>query len=173
MIVGMDCRGPHGHGAGHHRSAGDDFRTIVSTTNASVLFLDWTCLVVGGWIIVSNSNHWILYCPFGGRKSLSKPHSLFYSDSLASWTRFIAVAYHSCSCFGSGHGNRVCLAQSVAPIKFVATTMDEKAIIGYVRGLTDQHITLYICELLIKDGFRGLGIVSRKQKQHLAARNEG
>ncbi len=43
-------------------------------------------------------------------------------------------------------------------IKFVVGTKDEKAIIGYVRGLTDQHITLYICELLIKDGFRGLGI---------------
>jgi|GEM_PF-3430005 len=68
------------------------------------------------WIIVSNSNHWILYCPFGGRKSLSKPHSLFYSGSLASWTRFIAVAYHSRSRFGHGHGNRVCLAQSVAPL---------------------------------------------------------
>ncbi|MGD7054242.1 GNAT family N-acetyltransferase [Sutcliffiella horikoshii] len=31
-------------------------------------------------------------------------------------------------------------------------------LVGYIRGLTDQSITLYICELLIDRNYRGLGI---------------
>ena len=31
-------------------------------------------------------------------------------------------------------------------------------VIAYIRGLTDHSITLFICELLVKKGFRGLGI---------------
>lgn len=31
-------------------------------------------------------------------------------------------------------------------------------VIGYIRGLTDTVITLYICELLIDKKYRGLGI---------------
>jgi ribosomal protein S18 acetylase RimI-like enzyme len=34
----------------------------------------------------------------------------------------------------------------------------ENEVVGYVRGLTDQHVTLYICELAIKEAFRGMGI---------------
>ncbi len=34
----------------------------------------------------------------------------------------------------------------------------EDTIVGYVRGLTDKHITLYICELLMKEDYRGFGI---------------
>ncbi|TYS67697.1 GNAT family N-acetyltransferase [Sutcliffiella horikoshii] len=31
-------------------------------------------------------------------------------------------------------------------------------LVGYIRGLTDTSITLYICELLIDRNYRGLGI---------------
>ncbi|WP_342433141.1 GNAT family N-acetyltransferase [Neobacillus sp. FSL H8-0543] len=31
-------------------------------------------------------------------------------------------------------------------------------VVGYVRGLTDTRITLYICELLIGKEYRGLGV---------------
>jgi ribosomal protein S18 acetylase RimI-like enzyme len=31
-------------------------------------------------------------------------------------------------------------------------------VVGYIRGLTDTRITLYICELLIDKKYRGLGI---------------
>ncbi|MGD6834830.1 GNAT family N-acetyltransferase [Sutcliffiella halmapala] len=31
-------------------------------------------------------------------------------------------------------------------------------VIGYVRGLTDKSITLFICEVLISQNYRGLGI---------------
>jgi ribosomal protein S18 acetylase RimI-like enzyme len=41
-------------------------------------------------------------------------------------------------------------------IAFVA--VEKEKIIGYVRGLTDEHITLYICELLIDKDYRGFGI---------------
>jgi GNAT superfamily N-acetyltransferase len=34
----------------------------------------------------------------------------------------------------------------------------ENVLIGYVRGLTDYSITLFICELLISKQYRGLGI---------------
>jgi ribosomal protein S18 acetylase RimI-like enzyme len=33
-------------------------------------------------------------------------------------------------------------------------------IVGYIRGLTDTRITLYICELLIDKKYRGLGLGS-------------
>ncbi len=36
-------------------------------------------------------------------------------------------------------------------------TVDEN-IIAYIRGLTDEQITLYICELLIQEEFRSYGI---------------
>ncbi len=35
---------------------------------------------------------------------------------------------------------------------------DEERIIGYVRGLTDENVTLYICELLIAKDYRGIGL---------------
>lgn len=33
----------------------------------------------------------------------------------------------------------------------------EMELIGYVRGLTDEAVTLFVCELLIKEEYRGLG----------------
>jgi ribosomal protein S18 acetylase RimI-like enzyme len=47
-------------------------------------------------------------------------------------------------------------AWSNSNVKFVVTA--EKAVIGYIRGLTDENITLYICEVLIRKEYRGLGI---------------
>lgn len=41
-------------------------------------------------------------------------------------------------------------------VAYVAVANDE--IIGYVRGLTDAQITLYICELLVGEDFRGMKI---------------
>ncbi|WP_139891467.1 GNAT family N-acetyltransferase [Bacillus sp. D386] len=41
-------------------------------------------------------------------------------------------------------------------IAFVVLSKEE--IIGYIRGITDKHVTLYICELLIEKRYRGLGI---------------
>lgn len=34
----------------------------------------------------------------------------------------------------------------------------DNEIVGFIRGLTDCHITLFISELLIKESFRGRGI---------------
>lgn len=34
-------------------------------------------------------------------------------------------------------------------------------VVGYIRGLTDTRITLYICELLIDKKYRGVGIGKR------------
>lgn len=36
--------------------------------------------------------------------------------------------------------------------------LDHNQIIGYVRGVTDKFISLYICELLVKSNYRGLQI---------------
>ena len=47
-------------------------------------------------------------------------------------------------------------------IAFVAEAEGE--VIGYIRGLTDYHITLYICELLIGKRYLGLGIGQRLLK---------
>ena len=41
-------------------------------------------------------------------------------------------------------------------IAFVVILEDE--IVGYLRGLTDKYVTLYICELLVEKRYRGLGI---------------
>ncbi|OCA90042.1 GNAT family N-acetyltransferase [Pradoshia sp. D12] len=41
-------------------------------------------------------------------------------------------------------------------IAFVVLSKEE--VIGYIRGFTDKHVTLYICELLIDKRYRGLGI---------------
>lgn len=41
-------------------------------------------------------------------------------------------------------------------IAYVATENDK--IIGYIRGITDQSITLFICELLIDQAYRGIGV---------------
>lgn len=41
-------------------------------------------------------------------------------------------------------------------IAFVAYI--EGKIIGYIRGMTDQAITTFICELLIEKEFRGVGL---------------
>ncbi|MEH7255364.1 GNAT family N-acetyltransferase [Neobacillus niacini] len=37
---------------------------------------------------------------------------------------------------------------------------------GYIRGLTDRHITLFICELLIDKKYRGLGL-GKELLQHV------
>ncbi|WP_404469591.1 GNAT family N-acetyltransferase [Sutcliffiella horikoshii] len=34
----------------------------------------------------------------------------------------------------------------------------KKQLVGYIRRLTDQSITLYICELLVDRIYRGLGL---------------
>lgn len=47
-------------------------------------------------------------------------------------------------------------AWSNSNVKFVVCIEDK--VIGYVRGLTDYNITLYVCELLIDKNYRGLGI---------------
>ncbi|WP_114570934.1 GNAT family N-acetyltransferase [Exiguobacterium flavidum] len=39
---------------------------------------------------------------------------------------------------------------------FVA--LDEDKVVGYVRALTDGEVTLYVCELLIAEAYRGQGI---------------
>lgn len=41
-------------------------------------------------------------------------------------------------------------------VAFVVTK-DEKAM-GYIRGLTDENVTLYICEMLISQNVRGKGL---------------
>ncbi|MER2059915.1 MAG: GNAT family N-acetyltransferase [Niallia sp.] len=41
-------------------------------------------------------------------------------------------------------------------IAYVATVDDK--IIGYIRGITDQSITIFICELLIDQEYRGIGV---------------
>ncbi len=35
---------------------------------------------------------------------------------------------------------------------------DKEKVVGYLRGLTDSAITLYICELLISKPYRGRGL---------------
>jgi ribosomal protein S18 acetylase RimI-like enzyme len=42
----------------------------------------------------------------------------------------------------------------------IAYVIEEEAgvVVGYIRGLTDTRITLYICELLISKENRGLGL---------------
>ncbi|SFK22578.1 Acetyltransferase (GNAT) domain-containing protein [Halobacillus dabanensis] len=42
---------------------------------------------------------------------------------------------------------------------FVA--LNEGEVIGYLRGLTDGTVTLYICELLVKENYRKRGIAER------------
>lgn len=37
---------------------------------------------------------------------------------------------------------------------------DGNGVVGYIRGLTDTRITLYVCELLIDKKYRGLGLGS-------------
>ncbi|CAM5608786.1 MULTISPECIES: GNAT family N-acetyltransferase [Niallia] len=39
---------------------------------------------------------------------------------------------------------------------YVATLNDQ--LIGYIRGITDRSITLFICELLIAPDYRGIGL---------------
>ncbi|OYD56258.1 GNAT family N-acetyltransferase [Fictibacillus aquaticus] len=36
-----------------------------------------------------------------------------------------------------------------------------ETVIGYLRGMTDTHITLYICELLISNSYRKSGVGKR------------
>jgi ribosomal protein S18 acetylase RimI-like enzyme len=42
-------------------------------------------------------------------------------------------------------------------VAYVVETEDG-VVVGYIRGLTDTRITLYICELLIGKKYRGLGV---------------
>jgi ribosomal protein S18 acetylase RimI-like enzyme len=42
-------------------------------------------------------------------------------------------------------------------VSFVVEAEGE-GVVGYIRGLTDTRISLYICELLIDKKYRGLGI---------------
>ncbi|UFU00028.1 GNAT family N-acetyltransferase [Radiobacillus kanasensis] len=39
----------------------------------------------------------------------------------------------------------------------LVATVNE-TVVGYIRGLTDQHISLYICELLVDQAYRKYGI---------------
>lgn len=48
------------------------------------------------------------------------------------------------------------VAWQQSTIAFVAEQQGE--VVGCLRGLTDQFISLYICELLIKENHRGQGI---------------
>lgn len=41
-------------------------------------------------------------------------------------------------------------------VAFVACTNDQ--VIGYIRGITDGSITLFVCEVVIDQDYRGLGI---------------
>ncbi|WP_137790330.1 GNAT family N-acetyltransferase [Bacillus sp. E(2018)] len=36
--------------------------------------------------------------------------------------------------------------------------LKDEEVIGYARGLTDEHVTLYICEMLISKPYRGRGV---------------
>ncbi|WP_088071914.1 GNAT family N-acetyltransferase [Gottfriedia luciferensis] len=47
-------------------------------------------------------------------------------------------------------------------IKYVACF--NESIIGYIRGLTDGNITLFVSELLIDENYRGLGIGTKLLK---------
>ncbi|MFC7063891.1 GNAT family N-acetyltransferase [Halobacillus seohaensis] len=38
---------------------------------------------------------------------------------------------------------------------------DDQEIIGYLRGLTDGVVTLFICELLIREDYRGQGLAQK------------
>lgn len=40
----------------------------------------------------------------------------------------------------------------------------DNSVVGYVRGLSDGHVTLYICEMLIAKPYRGLGLGSKLLK---------
>ncbi|WP_325050537.1 GNAT family N-acetyltransferase [Falsibacillus albus] len=44
-------------------------------------------------------------------------------------------------------------------VKLVAVS--EGNVVGYVRGLTDGNISLYICELIIDRNYRGQGIAGK------------
>ncbi|MQR97262.1 GNAT family N-acetyltransferase [Fictibacillus phosphorivorans] len=48
------------------------------------------------------------------------------------------------------------MAWSKSTIAYVMLQNEE--VVGYARGLTDEHVTLYICEMLIKKPYRGLGL---------------
>ena len=41
-------------------------------------------------------------------------------------------------------------------VRFVV--FDQEKFVGYIRGVTDTSITLFICELLINEDYRGFGI---------------
>jgi len=47
-------------------------------------------------------------------------------------------------------------------VKYVACF--NESIIGYIRGLTDGHITLFVSELLIDENYRGFGIGTKLLK---------
>lgn len=38
--------------------------------------------------------------------------------------------------------------------------LKDETVVGYVRGLTDGHVSLYICEMLISKSYRGKGLGS-------------
>ncbi|KAB7671275.1 GNAT family N-acetyltransferase [Bacillus sp. B1-b2] len=48
------------------------------------------------------------------------------------------------------------LAWKNSNIAYVVQLEDE--IIGYIRGMTDEFITTYVCELLIKKPYRAIGL---------------
>ncbi|MBB6455076.1 putative N-acetyltransferase YhbS [Salirhabdus euzebyi] len=54
------------------------------------------------------------------------------------------------------HDEETRLAWENSNVTMVAEV--ENNIVGYIRGLTDGAVTLYICELLIKKSYRGIGI---------------
>ncbi|CAG9620427.1 GNAT family N-acetyltransferase [Sutcliffiella rhizosphaerae] len=48
------------------------------------------------------------------------------------------------------------IAWQNSTIKYVV--YDGEILVGYVRGMTDKYVTLYVCEILINQEYRGLGI---------------
>jgi predicted N-acetyltransferase YhbS len=65
-------------------------------------------------------------------------------NTLESWSNLVA------------RGDDTKEAWQNSTIAYVAVDGDK--IVGCVRGLTDQQITLFICELLVAEEYRGKGI---------------
>ncbi|UOQ92567.1 GNAT family N-acetyltransferase [Halobacillus shinanisalinarum] len=56
----------------------------------------------------------------------------------------------------AGHSQETIQALLNSDLALVA--LDGNDVIGYLRGLTDGAITLYICEVLVMENYRKLGI---------------
>lgn len=56
----------------------------------------------------------------------------------------------------AGENDTVRKAWRNSNIAFVMES--DKKVIGYIRGMTDTAITLFVCELLIGESYRGMGL---------------